>query len=135
MSDIVVTNIFIIIGVVAGGIIGFVSMLLSNKYFLRKQAASDLRCAFTKILSGIRTGKLSDESDIRNFAITSFDTHTFELERFRFYIRDFDKEEYDKACEEYHNIIYMRPINHGSNLPADKFYIEKVGAILRFAKP
>ena len=134
MNDIVITGIFTIAGVVVGGIIGFVSNRFSNRFFLRKQASSDLRCAFTKILSGIRTGKLSDESDIRNFAITSFDTHAFELERFRFYVTNCQKEEYDKACEEYHNMVYMRPINHGSNLPADKFYIEKVEAILRFAK-
>ena len=135
MKDITINGIFAISGVVGGGTIGFATAWFANWYLLKKKAASELRSSFVNILSGIRTGKLSSTTEIGNRAVASFDAHAIELERFRFYVPNSQKEEYDKACEEYQDMVYARPINHGSNLSADKFYMKKLGAILKHAKP
>ena len=128
-------GLFALAGVALGGGIGFVSALLTIRYQNRRDAAVNLRSAFIPILSRIRSIKLASESDIRTAALASFDNHAIELERFRFYVGDSDIAAYNQACEEYNHMLSLRPLNHGSPVQADKFYVDKVNAILDFAKP
>lgn len=126
---------FVILGALLGALVSYWLSRCLSAHVAHKKAAAALRLSFSKALSGVRSGKFSSENDIRNYAIQSFDQHSIEMETFRFYVSPKNKNDFDKACKEYQRMVYLRPINHGSNQDPDKFYIEKVENILYFAMP
>ena len=128
----IINGAFVIVGALVGGLVSYwLSRLLAN-YNSKLSAAASLRTAFAKVVAGVKTGRLDSHAEISSAALASFDAHAIELERFRFYVKD--KDGYNKACDEYENMISLRPINHGSNLHVTDFYIQKVNNILKYTK-
>lgn len=97
-------------------------------------ASANLRAIFLPILSRIKAYELSTETEIRNTALSERTIHFIEMERFRYYVNENDMSAYDSACDEYRKILTFRPITHGTSTPADQLYVDKVQAILQFAR-
>ncbi len=135
MNPEILNGVFAIGGTIAGGIIGFYSSLHANKRLLRVEAASNLRKGLIPIIMKINTSGFASEMELRNAVVARFENHAIDIETFRFYVSQKNLEAYDQAYQEYHSMVSNRPINFGSKLSPDKFYANKVKAILKFAQP
>ena len=131
MPEIIIAGVFTIIGAAIGVFGSYIGSRRTN----RNEAANNLRSTFLPITAKINTHGFSSESEFRNTVVGSFLAHATEIERYRFFVPCKDRDAYDKAYDDYRDMVSKKPIGIGHKLPPEEFFIKTVNNILHFAKP
>ncbi len=134
MSPEAINGIFGFLGVITGGTIAYFSSIHSSRVISVRKAGNDLRAAFAPPLAAIRLDQDKSAADTQKIFQSSIDTLTIEMEKFRFYVAPKDKPAYDKACNEYQDIVRIRDMNYttlGGKKPF-KVFEAKIDVILAF---
>ena len=118
-----------------GGLIGFFSARRISILSARKQAASNLSASFAPQLAYLKSTEAyanDDKEKIRGRLYTAFlGTHAAELEKFRFFVKSKNFAAYDKAYEEYEELLDPGlPANVGDQNPSE-FFIAHIRTMIK----
>jgi hypothetical protein len=130
----ITTGLFTLAGVCAGGLIGFWSARYVGWLNAHAAAASGLRAAFGPHLYGLNIESDRTAGMLLKGLIEDFLRHARQMEAFGFFISSKDRADYEKACEEYANLVRIHQhANHPDTSP--HVFRDRIHAILKFAKP
>lgn len=130
----IVTGLFTLAGVCAGGLIGFWSARHIGWLNARAAAASGLRAAFGPHLYGLDIEADRTAGMLLKGLIEDFPRHARQMGAFGFFISSKEKPDYEKACQEYADLVrlHQNP-NHPDTPP--RVFRGHIRVILDFAKP
>ena len=99
------------------------------------KAGNDLCASFAPQLAYLRgyEGSIADTETIRQKLYSAFvDIHSAELQRFRFYVKSKDIEDYDKAYERYEEKLHPGLICKPKDQEPSEFFIAQIQTLIEF---
>lgn len=101
------------------------------------KGASELRASFAPQLAYLRgyEGSIEDTGKIRDKLYSDLiSIHAAELQKFRFYIKSKDIEDYDKACEKYEEQLHPGFIVKPKDQEPSEYFIAEIEKLFDFTK-
>ena len=80
-------------------------------------------------------GSIQTKEEIRRYLYDHFiNTHSAELEKFRFFVKSKSINAYNKACEDYETLLHEGLITNWGTQEPSEFIVDKIETLLNFTK-